>query len=165
MTIGIDTIIFYTVAAALTVISLIKSRKKTKLAFIKAWKAFENILPQFISILVVIGVVLTLMDTKTISRIIGAESGWMGVAIAVVIGAITLMPGFVAFPTAALLLTGGAGYMQIGAFVSSLMMVGVVTLPVELRYFGKRAALLRNVFALAFSFLVALVIGKVMGEI
>jgi len=165
MTIGIDTIIFYSVAAVLTVLSLIKSRKKTKQAFIKAWKAFENILPQFISILVVVGVALTLLDPQTISRIIGAESGWMGVALATVIGAITLMPGFVAFPTAALLLTGGAGYMQIGAFVSSLMMVGVVTLPVEFKYFGKRAALLRNVFALAFSFVVAFVIGKVMGEL
>jgi hypothetical protein len=44
-------------------------------------------------------------------------------------------------------------------------MVGVVTLPVEFTYFGRRAALLRNAFALAFSFLVAFVIGKVMGEI
>jgi uncharacterized membrane protein YraQ (UPF0718 family) len=165
MTIGIDTIIFYSAAVVLTVISLIKSRKKTKQAFIKAWKAFENILPQFISIMVVVSVALTLLNPQTISRIIGAESGWLGVALAVLIGAITLMPGFVAFPTAAMLLTGGAGYMQIGAFVSSLMMVGVVTLPVEFTYFGRRAALLRNAFALAFSFLVAFVIGKVMGEI
>jgi uncharacterized membrane protein YraQ (UPF0718 family) len=165
MTIGIDTIIFYSAAVVLTVISLIKSRKKTKQAFVKAWKAFENILPQFISIMVVVSVALTLLNPQTISRIIGAESGWLGVALAVLIGAITLMPGFVAFPTAAMLLTGGAGYMQIGAFVSSLMMVGVVTLPVEFTYFGRRAALLRNAFALAFSFLVAFVIGKVMGEI
>ena len=165
MTIGIDTIIFYSAAVVLTVISLIKSRKKTKQAFIKAWKAFENILPQFISIMVVVSVALTLLNPQTISRIIGAESGWLGVALAVLIGAITLMPGFVAFPTAAMLLTGGAGYMQIGAFVSSLMMVGMVTLPMEFSYFGKKAALLRNAFALAFSFLVAFVIGKVMGEI
>jgi hypothetical protein len=27
--------------------------------------------------------------------------------------------------------------MQIGAFVSALMMVGVVTMPVEMKYFGK----------------------------
>jgi uncharacterized membrane protein YraQ (UPF0718 family) len=165
MNIGIDTIIFYSAATILTVVSLVKNRKKTKMAFIKAWKAFENILPQFIAIMVIIGVVLAVLDPETISGIIGAESGWMGVTIATVIGAVTLMPGFVAFPTAALLLTGGAGYMQIGAFVSSLMMVGVVTLPVEFQVFGKRTALLRNAFALVFSFIVALVIGKVMGEI
>jgi len=162
---GIDTIIFYSLAAGLTIFSLIKSREKTKKAFIKAWRAFENILPQLIGIMVLVGVVLALLDPATIAVIIGAQSGWLGVALATLIGAITLMPGFVAFPTAALLLASGAGYMQVGAFVSSLMMVGTVTLPVEFKYFGKKTALLRNAFALLFALVVAFVIGKVMGEI
>ena len=55
--------------------------------------------------------------------------------------------------------------MQLGAFISSLMMVGVVTAPVEIKYFGKKFTLLRNLLAFAFSFVVAFVIGKVMGEI
>lgn len=162
---GLDTIIFYSLAAGLTIFSLIKSREKTKKAFIKAWRAFENILPQLIGIMVLVGVVLALLDPATIAVIIGAQSGWLGVALATLIGAITLMPGFVAFPTAALLLASGAGYMQVGAFVSSLMMVGTVTLPVEFKYFGKKTALLRNAFALLFALVVAFVIGKVMGEI
>ena len=165
MKIGIDTIIFYSLAAVLLVISLIKSREKTKKALLKAWKAFENILPQLIGIVILIGILLAVLDAKAISAIIGAESGWLGVVIAAVLGGITLMPGFIAFPTAALLLVGGAGYMQIGAFVSSLMMVGTVTLPVEFKYFGKKTALLRNAFALVFAFAVAFVIGKVTGEI
>lgn len=162
---GIDTIIFYSLAVILTVVSLVKSREKTKKAFIKAWRAFENILPQLIGIMILVGVLLALLNPATIGVIIGAQSGWLGVALASVIGAITLLPGFVAFPTAALLLTSGAGYMQIGAFVSSLMMVGTVTLPVEFKFFGKKAALLRNAFALVFAFVVAFVIGKVMGEL
>jgi uncharacterized membrane protein YraQ (UPF0718 family) len=162
---GIDTIIFYSLAVGLTIVSLIKSKEKTKKAFIKAWRAFENILPQLIGIMIIVGVMLAWLDPATIAVIIGAQSGWLGVALATVIGAITLMPGFVAFPTAALLLTSGAGYMQIGAFVSSLMMVGTVTLPVEFKYFGKKAALLRNAFALVFALVVAFVIGKVLGEI
>jgi hypothetical protein len=62
---------------------------------------------------------------------------------------------------AALLLKNGAGAAQIGAFVSTLMMVGVITLPVEIKYLGRKVALLRNLLAFAFSFLVALVIGWV----
>ncbi len=162
MKIGIDTIVFYSLAALLLVVSLIKSREKTKKALIKAWKAFENILPQLIGIMIFVGVLLAVLDTEVISAIIGAQSGWLGVAIAAVLGGITLIPGFIAFPTAALLIAGGAGYMQIGAFVSSLMMVGVVTLPMEFKYFGKKAALLRNAFAFVFAFAVAFVIGKVM---
>ncbi len=162
---GIDTIVFYSLAIGLSVFSLIKSREKTKKAIIKAWRALENILPQLIGIMILVGVVLALLNPETIGAIIGRQSGWLGVGLAAAVGAITLMPGFVAFPTAALLLAGGAGYMQIGAFVSSLMMVGVVTLPVEFKYFGKKTALLRNAFALVFAFAVAFVIGKVMGEI
>ncbi len=162
---GIDTIIFYSLAVGLTIFSFIKSKEKTKKAFVKAWRAFENILPQLIGIMILVGVALALLDPATIAVIIGAESGWLGVTLATLIGAITLMPGFVAFPTAALLLSSGAGYMQIGAFVSSLMMVGTVTLPVEFKYFGKKTALLRNAFALLFALAVAFVIGKVMGEI
>ena len=78
------------------------------------------------------------------------------------IGAITLIPGFVAFPLAAALLKSGAGYMQIGAFVSTLMMVGIVTLPVEIKYFGKKATIIRNSAAFVFSLLVALVMGVFM---
>lgn len=161
----VDTIIFYSLAVGLSVFSLIKSKEKTKKAFIKAWRAFENILPQLIGIMIFVGLVLALLDPATIGAIIGKQSGWLGVTLAAAVGAITLIPGFVAFPTAALLLAGGAGYMQIGAFVSSLMMVGMVTLPVEFKYFGKKASLLRNALALVFAFAVALVIGKVMGEI
>lgn len=159
------TYILYGLTIMLVVISLIKSKQKTKMAFKKAWKAFENILPQFLGVIILIGFVLAFLDTETISRLIGSSSGWLGVAAASVIGAITLIPGIIAFPTAALLVAGGAGYMQIGAFISSLMMVGVVTAPVEIKYFGKKFTVLRNLLALAFSFAVAFVIGTVMGEI
>ena len=68
-----------------------------------------------------------------------------------------------AFPAAAALLSAGAGATQIAAFVSSLMMVGVVTLPMEMKYFGKRAALFRNAFAFVFSLIAALFVGWVVG--
>ena len=72
-------------------------------------------------------------------------------AAASIIGAVTLVPGFVAFPVAGELLKNGAGVLQIAAFVSSLMMVGIITLPMEIKYFGKKAALIRNAAAFLFS--------------
>jgi len=160
---GIDTIILYSATALLLVISLLKDRKKTKAALKKAWKAFENILPQLLTIMLFVGVLLAVLKPDVISRIIGVESGYLGVILAAIVGSITLIPGFIAFPTAAMLLEAGAGYAQIGAFISSLMMVGVVTLPVEIKYFGKKITILRNLLALAFTFLVAFVIGQVVG--
>ena len=160
-----QTIGLYAVTIILVIVSLIKNKQKTLKALKKAWKALANILPQFLGVIVLVGLMLAVLDPEVISGIIGSSSGWLGVSIASIVGAITLIPGFIAFPTAALLIVGGAGYMQISAFVSSLMMVGVVTMPIEIKYFGKRTTIIRNLLAFAFSFVVALVIGKVMGEI
>ncbi len=154
--------ILYSATIGLLLLSFLKDREKTKKALMKAWKAFENILPQFLVVILLVSLLLSILDHQTIVHIIGTESGWMGVFLAAIVGAVTLIPGFVAFPTAALLLDGGAGYMQIGAFISTLMMVGIVTLPVEIQYFGRRLTLYRNTLAFAFSFLVALGVGTVL---
>jgi len=154
-------IILYSITALLLFLSFLKNREKTVMALKKAWKAFENILPQFLGIILLVGVGLAFLDAKTISGLIGNNSGWWGVVIAAVTGSVTLIPGFVAFPTAALLLQNGAGYLQIGVFVSTLMMVGVVTFPLEKKYFGFKTALLRNILAFFFSFIVGIAIAGV----
>lgn len=156
------TIILYILAGVLLLCSFFKDRQKTKMALKKAWKSFENILPQFLSILVLIGIILAILSPEMISRVLGQQSGWIGMMIASLIGSITLIPGFVAFPLASALLKSGAGYMQIAVFISTLMMVGIVTIPVEVEYFGRKAAILRNVMAFIFSFIVAITIGMVL---
>lgn len=153
--------VLYGVTTLLLIVSYYKDKKKTKMALKKAWKAFENILPEFLGVIMLVGVLLAVLNPQVISKIIGSDSGVFGVVIAAIVGAITLIPGFVAFPTAAMLLDSGAGYMQIGAFLSTLMMVGIVTMPVEIKYFGKKLTMLRNLYAFLFSFIVAYIIGKV----
>lgn len=160
-----STIVLYGVTAILLAFSFFKDRKKTLQALRKAFKALENILPEFLVVILLVGLLLALMDSAFISRLIGVDSGILGMVVALLVGSITLIPGFIAFPTAAMLLQGGAGYMQIGAFISTLMMVGVVTIPVEKKYFGLKLTVLRNSFAFLFSIVVALVIGLAMGEL
>lgn len=156
------TYILYGLAITGLAISFFKDRKKTKLALKKAWKAFENILPQLLMIFIIIGAAMAILKPETIRTLLGSGSGVWGVLAAAAIGSITLMPGFVAFPLAAALLKSGAGYMQIAAFVSTLMMVGIITLPLEMKSFGRRAALVRNSAALVFSLAAAFVIGVVL---
>lgn len=150
--------IFYGVAIVFLVVSYFFNKDKTFIALKKAWSSFEGLLPQLLSVLLLVGLVLSILNPSIISKTIGSNSGWLGVVASALVGAITLMPPYVSFPTAAMLLQAGAGYMQVGAFVSTLMMVGVVTAPVEIKYFGKKLTFLRNIFAFAFSFLVAYVI-------
>jgi uncharacterized membrane protein YraQ (UPF0718 family) len=155
--------ILYLAAFLLLILSFMKDKNKTKMALKKAWKAFENILPQFLSILIIIGIMLSIITPETVSRLMGEKSGWMGMLVAGVIGSITLIPGFIAFPLAEALLKSGAGFMQIAVLISALMMVGIVTMPVEIKYFGRKATILRNSMAFIFSFIVAIVIGWVLG--
>lgn len=157
------TLVLYVLCIAAVVLSFVKDKRQTKQALHKAWKAFENILPQFLGVIILIGLALAILKPETISVMLGRESGGFGVILAALLGAVTLIPGFVAFPLAAMLMRGGAGAMQMGAFVSTLMMVGVVTAPVEIKYFGRRMTLLRNSMAFVFSFFVAWAIGVIAG--
>lgn len=156
------TIVVYSLAFIFLLISLIKDRQKTKLALKKGLKTLENILPQFLGILLLIGIMLAIVSPELISSLIGGESGWLGIMFAAAVGSITLIPGFVAFPLAAALLNAGAGVTQIAVFISTLMMVGVVTMPVEFKYFGRRAALMRNGLAVIFAVGVALIMGVIL---
>ena len=154
--------ILYGAAAIGVFVSFMKDRSKTKLALKKAWKSFENILPSVLTVLLLIGFVLTLLDEQAISKLLGADSGILGMAIAAVIGCVTLIPGFVAFPLAASLVAAGAGYAQIAVFISTLMMVGVATLPLEIQYFGKRVAAKRNILSLIFAIITSCIVGVIM---
>ncbi|MCF6464749.1 permease [Clostridium sp. Cult2] len=155
--------ILYLLTISLVLLSYCKDKQKTKQSLKKAWKSFENILPQLLGIVTTVGIIIAFLNPEIIGKIMGDSSGWFGVILAAAVGSITLIPGFVAFPTAAILLKNGAGYMQLGAFISSLMMVGVMTIPVEVKFFGKKITILRNILSFIFSLFVAIIIGKVVG--
>lgn len=152
----------YISAFLFLIVSYLKDKRKTKMALLKAWKSFSNLLPEVLSVMMFAGITLAVLSPDTISKLIGSESGFSGIVLSLTAGSIALIPGFVAFPLGAALLDGGAGYAQIAAFVSSLMAVGIVTLPLEIKYFNKRIALLRNSFALLVSMVFTIVIWRLM---
>lgn len=151
----------YVLTAILLGISFRKDRGKTMRSFQKAWNMFVNVLPQFLAILLLVGLLLAAITPGTIKQVVGAESGFGGMILAALLGAVTLVPVLVAFPVAAGLLQSGAGVPQIVVFISTLTMVGIVTLPVEIKYLGKKAAVLRNVLSFLFAFVTASLMGMV----
>jgi uncharacterized membrane protein YraQ (UPF0718 family) len=149
----------YIITIGAIIVSFIKSRNKTAKALIKAIKSFEKILPQFLSMIILVALAIGFLDQDQITLLLGDSSGIIGILGAGIVGSITLIPGFVAFPAAAELLENGASIAPIAAFVSSLMMVGVMTLPLEISYFGKKVSIIRNslafVFAIVASFFIS----------
>ncbi len=153
--------ILYCLASLLLIISFFKDRAKTIKALKISLKSFEGIMPQFLGIIVIIGIVLAIVNPQAISNLIGENSGFLGILISSIIGSITIMPTFVAFSTGQTLLQSGAGYPQVGALIATLTMVGIITFTLEAKYIGKKAAFLRNLLAFLFSFVIALLIERV----
>lgn len=155
-------IYLYSLAFLSLIVSYLKDRENTKKALIKAWKSFSGLLPDVLSIMMFVGIILAVLSPETISKLIGSKSGFFGVILSLALGSIALIPSFITFPLGAALLHNGAGYPQIAALVSTLMAVGVVTLPMEIKYFNRFTAILRNAFALVITILFTAVIWKLM---
>ncbi len=155
-------LILYSIVIFFLIISFIKDKNKTKRAIISGLKSFENILPQFLFIIITVGILLSFLTTDTISKILGNSSGFIGIIVADIMGTIIMIPTFVAFSLGNTLLLNGAGYSQVATLISSLVLIGLITLPLEIKYIGKRATLLRNLIAFIFSIIVGIILGRIM---
>ncbi len=146
-------------------LSFIVNSKKTLMAIKIAVKKFVNILPAFLTMLIFVSVVLFLVPDKVISNYLGNSNKFVGVTFASFFGSITLMPGFIAFPLCGILLKKGVSYMVLSAFTTTLMMVGVLTYPIEKEYFGMKVTIIRNVISFFIALIVALMTGIFFGEL
>ena len=159
------TCILYSVAIILLALSWKKSPEKTRQSLKKAWRSCTNVLPLFFAILICMGFLLSFVDESIIRQVVGRESGMAGIALSGLLGSVTLIPAFAAYPAAAELLRVTGGYAQITMLITSLMMVGVVTLPLECRFFGVKAAVWRNLLSLLYAFALSVFIGMIFGAL
>ena len=144
----------YTLTLLALIVSAIFDRAKTKKALQIGVKKLWKIVPPFLSILVVISIVLFVVSPEVIVKLFGENNVIVGTLIASSVGAITMMPGPIVYPLCAILLKQGVTYGVIAAFSTSLMMVGVLTFPMEKAYYGTKLAIVRNIT----SFVIALII-------
>ena len=154
--------ILYTIAVILTSISFIKNRNKTKDALLKSWNMFRNIIPDMLSIMLFVGLSLSILTPSLISSIIGEKSGLTGIVYSTLIGSIALVPSFVVFPLGDTLVQNAAGLPQVAVLMSTLMSVGLTTLPMEQKIFGRSFAYSRNASAVLMSLIFSYIIWVVM---
>ena len=142
-------------------VSVIKNRSKTFKALKIGLLSLLKILPTVFSIILLIGLLLTFIPKDAISNIIGINSGVAGLFIAALLGTVLHIPAIVSFPLAASLIKGGAAISAVAAFITTLTMIGFVTLPLEIKEMGKKFALFRN----GISFLIAIIIALIIGAL
>jgi uncharacterized membrane protein YraQ (UPF0718 family) len=134
--------------------SAYKDKHKTGQVIKSAFISFAKTGIEILGILALVGLLLAWVPESTIRQLLGSGSMWLSGVFGAIIGSVTILPAFIAFPLAASLYERGAYLLTIAAFLTTLTMVGLATMPIEIRHFGKRFALIRN----SLSFIMALLI-------
>ena len=155
----------YTITGLILIISLIANREKTLKAVKIAITKFIKIFPAFLTMLIFVSFILFIFPDEVILNYLGHSSKSISVLMASLFGSITIMPGFIAFPLSGILLNKGVPYMVLSAFTTTLMMVGILTYPIEKEYFGVKVTIIRNIVSFFIALAVAIMTGIFFGEI
>ncbi len=149
-------------ALIVLIISFYNNKEKTKKALKKALMKGINLAPQLILIIIVIGFIFAFLPPELIKDYLGGDSNIIQVLASAIFGAIMMIPSLIALPLAGSLIEGGASYTPVAAFITTLTMVGFVTIPIELKELGKKITIYRNILAMIFAVIIAIIIGGIM---
>ncbi len=150
---------------ATVILSFIMDKKKTLKGLKIALQRFLGISLSLLTMIITLSIILYLFPQNIVSKYFNDKNIYISSLIAALIGSISLMPGYIAFPLGGILRGNGVSYMVISAFTTTLMMVGVLTFPLEKAYLGFKAALIRNILSFLIALIVAVFIGIFFGEV
>jgi len=142
------------------IISYVKDRDRTRKALLASCRSFLGVAPALLGMTALIGLVLALLPPGVLGQLFKSH-GWAGFFLVVVVGSLITIPAPIAYPLAGSLLEQGVSLSALAAFITTLTMVGVVTAPMEIAYFGRRFTIARQ----SLSFVLAILIGALMGVV
>ncbi|MEA3458620.1 MAG: permease, partial [Candidatus Thermoplasmatota archaeon] len=154
---NVTAIIINCIAVAALILAFIKDKDKTAQSLKMALKSFIKMLPMVFILIIVIGLLLGFVPPDQISRFVGEQSGAGGVLLIGMMGAIMHIPSLLSFPLASSMLESGASITAVAAFITTLTMIGMITLPLEIKILGKKMALLRNGISFVIAILIAFI--------
>ena len=144
------------------VVSWMKNRQKTKKALRVALGMGKGMAVSILSVIFLIGLILTILPPETIAVFIGKQKLVTASVVSAVFGTITLIPAFIAFPLVGTLVNAGVGIVPAVAFLTTLTMVGIATFPLEKRAFGLKFTATRNILSFVFALFIALLMGVIL---
>jgi uncharacterized membrane protein YraQ (UPF0718 family) len=128
-----------------------------------------TILPLLVAAFLTAGLIQALVKEQTVKRWLGSRSGWRGLMLACLAGA--LIPGgpYVYYPIAAVLLKSGAGLGVLVAFVSAKNLWSISRIPLEIALLGPQITFTRYWITLVvpplLGFFAELIFGKMIKRI
>ena len=154
----------YIIMVILLIISFVFDKEKTYKSLQRGWMKITKILPGYLKLLILLSLIL-LVPEEILVKFLGGNNIFLGLILGLIVGSITMMPGFIAYPLAGILVSRGVSYMVIAAFISTLMLVGILTYPVEKEYMGVKATIYRNIAGFIIGAIIALAAGVFYGEV
>lgn len=157
----IFTALLWAGTAAFLIFSFVKDKDRTKRALKMAFGMGKGMALSILSIIFLIGLILTILPPNTIAEYVEKQSLLLATLVSAAFGTITLVPAFIAFPLVGTLVTAGVGVIPAVAFLTTLTMVGIVTFPLEKKEFGLKFTVIRNSLSFVFAIIIALVMGVI----
>jgi uncharacterized membrane protein YraQ (UPF0718 family) len=145
------TVVMFIIAVVLFVIALLQGEGKHVTGLKSAWNMTVQILPLLVFAFIIAGLVQVLLPRDLISTWVGDESGFRGILIGSIAGALTPGGPYVSLPIAAGLLKTGASIPTMVAFVTGWALLSVARLPLELGIMGWRFTLIHMLSVIIFA--------------
>ncbi len=131
-------------------------------SFKKAGKAFYNNLPVIIGVIMLIGLFKTFVSKEMISSVFIGNM-FSDTLLGSMIGSISAGNPITSYIIGGELLDEGVSLFAVTAFLVSWVTVGLIQLPAEINFLGKRFAVARNAISFILSFFVAIITVLIVG--
>ena len=153
----IPTIILGVFAVALLVIGYYKGGGQHITGLKGAGWMILEVLPLLIFAFIIATMTQELISQESINKWVGAESGFRGILIGTLAGALTPGGPFVSLPVAVGLFKSGAGVGTMVAFLTSWSLIAVSRIPLELGILGWKLTAIRLVCTFFFAPIVGVI--------
>lgn len=140
---------------------LLKNPQRGKQALKIGLQTIFSMLPLILIIIGSIGIFTTTLTPANITKYLGDQAGIGGFLFVSLFGSFLQIPGVIAFPIAAMLLQNGAAVSVVALFAGTSTMSSIFTLPLEIKYLGKKFALTRVIL----TYFVCVIVGILTGII
>ena len=145
------TVVMFVIALVLFIIAALQGEAKHVVGLKSAWNMTLQIIPLLIFAFIIAGLAQTLLPHDLISKWVGDESGFRGILIGTLAGALTPGGPYVSLPVAAGLLKTGASIPPMVAFVTGWSLMSVARLPLEVGIMGWRFTLIHLLSVIIFA--------------
>ena len=140
---------------------LFRDKKKGLQALKIGWQTIFAMLPIILIIIGLIGVFSSFTNPDNIAKYFGDRAGIKGFLFVSLVSSFLQIPGIIAFPIASTLYQSGAAVSTVAVFACASTMASVFTLPLEMKYLGKKLPFIR----IGLTFFICIAVGFLTGAI